>query len=369
MNTLSRLVWLAVWIGLIAYFALTIWLGIVGLTYPYQLDYGEGIVLWFAQQLARGQPIYKGLADLPYASSNYPPVALILSAVLMPIFGDGYISGRLLNFASTLIIAALIFRIVHTETRNWRAGALSALFFLGSPYIFHWIPLFRVDLLGLAFAFGGVYLVWHFDRQPMTDDRHVSAFYFCLFTFAFLLALYTKHSLLAAPLAAFLALWMRDRRRALMFAFALGALGGAIYLALDLATRGGFTFGIVESNATVFLPEQLAALLQNFLTTFPILLLLALWGWIVRGRAKKIGVLEWYAVTAFAALALSGRVGAWENYFFEAVAVACVFFGFQVSAVSGQRSAVRFAIPLLLLLQLALMWHDPRVAADLIARD
>jgi hypothetical protein len=401
MNTLTRLLWLAVWLGLIVYLALTIWLGVVGLTYPYQLDYGEGIVLWFAQQLARGQSIYKGLSDLPYASSNYPPVAMLLAAALMPIFGDGYIGGRLLNFASALIVAALIYRVVQTETRDRRAGALSALFFLGSPYIYHWIPLFRVDLIGLAFAFGGVCVLWKFEREQSAGDSRqaterllLSTVYCLLLTAFFLLSLYTKHSLIAAPLAAFLALWQRDRRAALVFAFALGALGGAIYLALDLATRGGFSFGIIESNATVFLPEQLGALLQNFVITFPILLLLALWSWLTRVRAKRLGVLEWYAVTAFAALALSGRVGAWENYFFEALAVVCVFAGIAVSgqrsavsgqpsavsgqpsAVSGQRSAVRFAIrnsqfviPILLFLQLALLWHDPRVAADLIARD
>ena len=378
MNSLTRFLWLAVWLGLIVYLALTLWLGIVGLTYPYQLDYGEGIVLWFAQQLAHAQPIYKGLADLPYASSNYPPVALLLSAALVPIFGDGYIGGRLLNFASALIIAALIYRVVRVETRDRRAGALAALFFLGSPYIFHWIPLFRVDLLGFAFGFGGVYALWEFDRResPVASRQSLVALFavYCsLFTAFFLLALYTKHSLIAAPLAAFLALWQRDRRRALVFACVLGALGGAIYLALDTATRGGFTFGLIESNATVFLPEQLGALLQNFVTTFPILLLLALWGWLTRVRAKKIGVLEWYAVIAIAALVMSGRVGAWENYFFEALAAACVFAGF-VFHVSGFRLPFaprfsQFAIPFLLLLQLALMWHDPRIAADLVAYD
>jgi hypothetical protein len=376
MNSLTRLAWLAVWLGLFVYLALTLWLGIVGLTYPYQLDYGEGIVLWFARQLAHGQPIYLKPDDVPYASSNYPPVALGLSAALMPIFGEGYVGGRLLNFASALLVAALIYRIVHSETRDRRASALAALFFLGSPYIYHWIPLFRVDLVGLAFAFGGVYALWEFDRRSLTADRRVSAFYFCLFTFAFLLALYTKHSLIAAPLAAFLALWQRERRIALAFAFVLGALGGALYLALDVVTRGGFTFGIIESNATVFLPEQLAALLQNFVGTFPILLLVALRGWFARVRAKRIGVLEWYAVTTFATLALAGRVGAWENYFFEALAIVCVFLGFQLSAFRFQIADTHHAsritqsvIPFLFLLQLALMWHDPRIAADLIARD
>ncbi len=383
MNSITRLLRLGVWLGLIVYLALTLWFGIVGLTYPYQLDYGEGIVLWFAQQIAHAQPIYKGLTDLPYASSNYPPVALLLSAALMPVFGDGYIGGRLLNFASALVVAALICRVVRMETRDRRAGALAALFFLGSPYIFHWIPLFRVDLLGFAFAFGGVYLVWLWERKQTPDARRQtpesksiflqSTVYSLLLTAFFLLALYTKHSLVAAPLAAFLALWQRDRRRALVFACVLGALGGAIYLALDYATRGGFTFGLIESNATVFLPEQLGALVQDFVGTFPILLLLALWGWLTRVRTKRIGVLEWYAVIAIAALVMSGRVGAWENYFFEALAVACVFAGFPLPVSSFRLPFAprlsQFAIPFLLLLQLALMWHDPRIAADMVARD
>lgn len=375
MNSLTRLAWLAVWLGALAYLALTLWLGSVGLMYPYQLDYGEGIVLWFARQLAHGQPIYKGLEGAPYASSNYPPAALALAAALMPICGDGYVGGRWLNFASALIVAALIFRLVRAQTHAARAAALAALFFLGSPYLYHWIPLFRVDLIGLAFAFVGVYFVWQFERRPPTATRRARVLYFCLFTFGFLLSLYTKHSLFAAPLAAFLALWQRNRRAALTFACALGALGSAIYLALDLATRGGFTFGIVDSNATVFWFDQLTALLWNFVATFPILLLLALWSWLARVRAKRIGVLEWYAVTAFAALGMAGRVGAWENYFFEALAIACVFFGLQVAdcrlATKFQppSSKLHWLLPALLLVQLALLWHDPRIAADLIARE
>ncbi len=375
MKSFAASLWLIVWLGLIILLGFTLWLGTAGLTYPYQLDYGEGIVLWFAQQIARGQPIYKGLTDLPYASSNYPPVALGLAAALMPILGDGYLGGRLLNFASALIVAALIYRILRVETRERRAGALAALFFLGSPYIFHWIPLFRVDLIGLAFAFAGVYVVWQYDRRPPTADRRLFAVHCSLFTGLFLLTLYTKHSLIAAPLAALLALWQRDRRRALTFACALGAVGGALYLALDYATRGGFTFGIIDSNATVFLPEQLAALVWNFIATFPILLLLALWSWLARVRQKRVGVLEWYAVTVFAALVMSGRVGAWENYFFEAVAVMCVLAGVAIASEHARRKTqdatriTHYAIPLLLLLQLALMWHDPRVAVDLMARD
>lgn len=394
MNALARFLWLCVWLGLAFYLVLTLWLGLTGLVYPYQLDYGEGIVLWFAQQLAHGQTIYKGLSDFPYASNNYPPVAMLLSAALMPIFGDGYASGRLLNLASALIIAGLIFRIVQTETRSRSFAAIAALFFLGSPYVYHWIPLFRVDLMGLAFAVGGIYVVWRWEQPAAGNRQRLDTAGLLLATACFLLALYTKHTLFAAPAAAFFSLWMRNKRTAIFFALALGAVGGAIYLLLDSVTRGGFTFGLLESNATIFLPDQLSALLKNFALTFPILLLLALWFWLERVRAKRFGVLEWYAVTAFAALVLAGRVGAWENYFFEAIAITCVFAFLrpefknlnskhlhraqvQVFQIHVTRNGIlnyelriqNFILPTLLFVQLALMWHDPRIAAELMARD
>ena len=389
-HRLPRVLWLLVWICLAIYLGFTVWVALAGLVYPYQLDYGEGIVLWFAQQIAHGHSIYKGLAELPYASSNYPPVSMFLAALLMPIFGEGYAGGRLLNFASALIVAALIYRIVRVEAGKRWLGALAALFFLGSPYIYHWIPLFRADLLGLAFAFGGVFCIWEFGRKSqVTSHRSQVAGrnrpttgYWLLITdyvrsterrllitgcLSFLLALYTKQTLFAAPAAAFLALFQYNRRLAITFALALGASGGAIYLAIDAATSGAFTFGLITSNATVFLPDQLFNLLANFAITFPILIMLALWRLANRVRARQVGVLEWYAVVSGAALVLAGRMGAWENYFFEVIVVLCVLAGFAIRDTGYGIRHTRVVIPLLLLVQLALIWHDPRIAVDLMA--
>lgn len=363
-NSFVRLIWFAIWSTLAAYAALTLWLGILGLTYPYQLDYGEGIVLWFARELAQGHSIYTRDCC---ASSNYPPLALILSALLMPIFGDGYVAGRLLNFSAAILVAGLIYRIVSTETRDSRAAALAALFFIGSPYIYHWVPLFRADLLGLGFSFAGIYFVWR--RQQTTDTRRQKV-YFALFTFTFLLALFTKQTLIAAPAAAFIALFRTDKRTAILFALALGIIGASIYLAIDIATRGGFTFGLIDSNATVFLPDQLFDLLKTFTLTFAPLLFVALWEWVRRVRLGSFGILEAYAVTVTLTLLFAGRVGAWENYFFEAIAITCVFASFKLKALS-EKPNYQLPITLLLLLQLVLYTrdHDPRVALNLIAQD
>ncbi len=377
---LTRFPWLLVWVGLGIYGSFSLWLGVAGLVYPYQLDYGEGIVLWFAQQLEHGHSIYKGLTGLPYASSNYPPLAMLLSAILMPILGESYASGRLLNLGSALLVAALTYRIVATETSSRRSAALAALLFFGSPYVFHWIALFRVDLIGLGFAFAGVYAVWKAGREgPGTRRERIGLL---LAMVLFLLALYTKQTLFAAPAAAFFALWRRDRRTAMFFGGALAAVGGGLYLALDYSTGGGFTFGLVTSNATVFLPDQLLKQVANFAATFPVLLAFASFGLLQRVRRRNISVLDWYAVTSFAGLVMAGRTGAWENYFFETIASACVLMGIALerwlpsrldSASRKSRvlvaSAFRLALPLLLLAQLALMWADPRIALDLMARD
>ena len=417
MRPFSRWLWLCVWLGLGLYFALTLWLGLLGLVYPYQLDYGEGIVLWFARELARGHSIYT-LPGASLASSNYPPVSMLFAAALMPILGEGYTAGRLLSLASALAVAALIYRIVRYETKDARvgtgllmnAGAIAAaLLFIGSPYVYHWVPQFRADLLGLACTFGGVYCVWEWQRfeegrkqkAEGRDPNRFSTYGLLLAAILFcLLALYTKHTLFAGPAAAFAALFLRDKRVAVAFALALGAVGGAIYLAIDRITGGGFTFGLITSNATVFLPQQLVELLWNFAATFPILLLLALWGWVNRLRSRRVGVLEWYLLFSVGMLGLAGRVGAWENYFLEAIAAACVFAGIAISDLRDQTAdyarrdlqrvrpdsqvgdrqprtpsssfhprLTNLLLPILLLVQLVLMWHDPSIAADLVARD
>ncbi len=385
----SRLLWLLVWLVLVVYLGLTLWLGIVGLLYPNQLDYGEGIALWFSLEFMRGSPLYSTPMQPPFASSNYTPLSMVLAGILMPLLGQGYTSGRLPSFVAAILVAGLIYRIVRSETDDKRAGACAALFFIGSPYVYHWVPLFRADLPGLAFAIGGIYALWRYlhvvhrhgadepgSRDPeeseQIDSGHMR--YLVAAGLLFLLALYTKQTLLAAPVAAILALFQRNRRLASAFALALGLVGGGTFLAVEFATRGAFSFWVFNSNMTVFLLDQLLELAGNFAATFPILILLAVWGLALRVRGRQAGILEWYAVTATLACVMAGRIGAWENYFLEALTATCILAGVAVAELARSQSAKRGAaisvgLPALLLVQLVLMWHDPRIVTEMTAQD
>ena len=60
---------------------------------------------------------------------------------------------------------------------------------------------------------------------------------------------------------------------------------------------------------------------------------------------------------------LAGKAGAWENYFFEALLALSLAAGLGVARLTRYGAgAYRVAAPLLVLAQVALMWHTPRAA-------
>jgi len=347
-----------------------------------------------AKMLAQGQQIYKQAAGFPYFFANYPPVMFALAAALVRLLGPSFLAGRIIAVPATLLLAALSGWMVWQTTRQRLAAVVAGLAFLGSPYVYHWAPLFRVDLLGLLFSVAGLYVLWRANKpqRPCTD------YSLYLAAILFLLGLYTKQSFLAAPLAALLWLFFRDWRRALLLAGLLLLLGLPPFLLLNQATQGGFAFGLLSANVNPFSARLLLGQVADFLRTFAVLFLLAIYAWVERlrhdsshpspGRGgvwgevaflARLSVLDFYFVTALATIALAGKVGAWENYFFEPLFVLCLFAGLAIAKMLGAcypshpwypRPAGRtlaILIPALLLVQAGLMWHTPTAARELMA--
>jgi hypothetical protein len=373
----ARALWWLVGLGLAVHVGLTVWLAWTSIFFPFQLDYGEGIVLWFTRQLALGRPIYRPMDGVTFVSSNYPPVGMLLAAPFHSHFGDTYIVGRFLGFASASLTTAILMRFVRrdsavngwlTPNLKWAAALLAGALFLGSTFVYHWTPLFRVDLPGLAFTALGILFVREWENaHDRRKDAPLRWLLLALAGAAFLAALYTKHSLLFGPAAAVLAVFLRDRRAALVFGGALAAAGGGLFLLLDVLTRGGWSFGLITSNATVWDPTTFAGLALGFALTYAVVLVLGAWAWVARVRAGTCGVLEVYAAAALLSIALAGREGAWENYFLEAVFAACAFAGFAIARLYDSTLTWRWALPALLLVQAALFVnrHDPQTALNL----
>jgi len=83
-------------VGVLAYhLALT-------LAFPYDLNYGEGYVLFDAVRFSRGEPVYVDLQQFPMVRSPYPPVFPLVWSALIPVTGPAVWPGRALSVVSVV---------------------------------------------------------------------------------------------------------------------------------------------------------------------------------------------------------------------------------------------------------------------------
>lgn len=216
------------------------------LGYPYDLDYGEGIVWQQMLNIVAGRG-YTPIGVFPAIVYHYPPVYHVTVAALAWVAGlDQLLAGRLVSFVSMLGAMALTGRlatlcVATVEDRRVRlaVGLIAGLCLGSMAEAVGWALTMRVDLLAAALGLEGLLLTIQAARRPALA---------ILAAVLFTLAIYTKQTSIAAPVAAFLGLWMvRRRDAALLLATAL-ALGLPALLALSWATDGGFLHHIVAYN-------------------------------------------------------------------------------------------------------------------------
>lgn len=220
------------------------------LAFPYPIDYGEGPLLAQVNTLRSGTPLprlYNDPGASPYLVVNYPPVYLLAVSILAPLIdltiatpNATLLAGRLVTLTATLGTTLLIWRLAilpatpgNSSMRRIVAGIV-ALAFLALPIVREWGALMRVDMLGVCLGLWGLLLARRLSRWAALPLA---------------LSLLVKPSLIAAPAAALVWLWFRDRRRALEVASATVALGGAAAGALQIASDGWFWLHVVAANA------------------------------------------------------------------------------------------------------------------------
>jgi ABC-type glycerol-3-phosphate transport system permease component len=323
--------------------------GIAALAFPYPLNYGEGPLLDQAVRLQELQNIYPSdVSRPPYVISNYPPLFVLLQAPLVWAFGPAFLYGRAISLLCTIAVAGLIAATINTLTRDRTASVAGGLTFLAVPFVLHWSSLDRVDMLGLALSWGGLYALV---RRP--DRRGV-----ILAALLIVAAVYTRQTyVLAAPLAALVWLLARGQRRhALGLVIMSGGLGLFFLGFLSVLTKGGFFFHTVTANANEFRWELVTGNLSFMGSFMPLLLVGGLAFFVLGLRARPAA--WWFVVTYLAAAVatafLIGKIGSDVNYLLELSAALALAAGSLVGRYSS-RPGVRSALLLVLAVQVAIM--------------
>ena len=230
---------LAVLLGLLAGVSVKlVGLGWFHAVYPYDLDYGEGIVWQQMSDIVAGRG-YAPLGLFPAIVYHYPPIYhLTVAALSYLIGGDALVTGRAVSLVSTLVSMVLIGRLAFAalpvaQGRAVRvlAATLAAGCVATAPTIVTWSGYMRVDMLAGAFSLAGLALTLRAADRPL---RLLAA------GACFVLAVYTKQTSVAAPAAAFAVLWLvRPRAAWTLFSWCAG-LGLLALAVLVAASEGEF---------------------------------------------------------------------------------------------------------------------------------
>lgn len=296
-------------------------------SFPFDYDQGEGFELQDTLMLSRGEWPYRANETYPFYASNYPPLYHVLLIPFAWLFGPEYWYGRLAGFAASLVAAAAIGFAVHRETRHRPVAVLSGLAFLASNYVYHIGPLFRQHMTMVMFETLAVVVIAGFDGIPDTRQRRRQIAIAMLFL---LCAGYTKQLSLATAIAVFAFLFLRRPRRAVVWGIGAAAVGGAVFLWINLSTGGQWWINTITANVNQYILGQFTGLLGQFVSLHGALLILAVAVLVYELYFDRLSAYSVWFVASAANSTLAGKWGAGDSYFATLIAAMCILAGIFV---------------------------------------
>lgn len=272
----------------------------------------ESVVTGQAQTLARDGTLYTDLNRYPYTVSAYTPLFYLLEAGLSKTGLSVLLAGRLLSFAALLGIVFFSRRIVLLYTSDGYCAWLAALLVASTSLLENWGTIGQVDTLAVFWSIAAFYA---FSRRVFVAAGIFAA-----------LAFFTKQTMLAAPAAIFILLWLERPKIALRFGAILAAFVAAIALLIDFSTGGRFLADTVRANMNPFALEKLKQHAMVLIGAGQMLLIVAVGanrGW---RAGRPLFIYLGFAAAIFALTA--AKIGSDTNYQIEFTVVlilcACV---------------------------------------------
>ena len=291
----------------------------------YQLDHVSGVRMALAQYFDHGAlypPLYDGRF---YGGTRFMPIPIVLHGSLARITGEYLVSGKLLGYAAMLaLIATMIVLLRKLRCPLPAALILPALVLTTKTGLATAMDM-RADLLPLLFQVLAVWIVASTARRGATAAAAALA----------ALAFMAKLSAIWAPIAIFIWLVRRDRKRLISFSVSYVAMVGALTLLFTAMTEGRMTENVfdlsvsgVTGPSVLLAPYRFVHLLVEVATTaWAVVPLVALAAWIaVKARLGSI-----YLVSLFVAfvvlLVVLTDVGTGWNQLIDIVVLSALVIG------------------------------------------
>lgn len=277
-------------------------------TFRHATGYNEGWNTYYSDYAATGRPLYGTPPDR--LAANYPPLSFHLEGALGRLTGNFNVAGRILSLAALFWVALCAGFTVHRLSSDPRAAMFAALFCVA------WFCFFAPtcvgvndpQMLGHGIILTGVALYAASEHSALL--LAASCMFFCLGGF-------TKHNLVAFPIAITLDILLRSRRR---FAVWIGtaAVTACLLASLTIWVDGPYVIQHLLAPRRYVLAHAVSISGIFLRIFFPTLALSAIWcakAW--RSRARFLAFAVPIALAAGAAF--SGGGGVFVNVFYDAM--------------------------------------------------
>ncbi|HVB34806.1 MAG TPA: hypothetical protein VNJ52_10605 [Patescibacteria group bacterium] len=281
----------------------------------FAVNFEEGNVLNAALRITRGQSPYPPVGGLPYVVNPYGPVFYYAVAPLVKWFGLNFTAPRLLVLASGFAVSLFVILLLKRWTGSWRIALGFGLSFLAVTLVRDWIYVLRVDIFGAALTMAGLY-VFATRRSPIGS------------ALLFVAGLFTKITLLAAPVACIFYLALSgERRRAWRLTAWMTAFGTLGLIALGWGTRGWGLFNMFLTHPDPYSISRYWNTIRPFALLDAALLAgaIALAARDIRRRQFSLPLL--YFLLASVMTLTAGKLGSDANHLIEWQAAMCLAAG------------------------------------------
>jgi hypothetical protein len=295
-----------------------------------------------AVRIRQSQALYPDPFAFPVALHVYGPVAYAAEALVLPGGRASFPPGRFLILACSVALSLLLGIILRRLTGSWWIGLSFGCLLLTLPAFRFWLYLLRADMIGVVFAMTGVGLYLFAEKSWYRSVPF------------FVLAMFCKYSLIAAPVAVFLHLTLnRKVRQGVGFAVGLGSVATAAFIFLQMKTGGWFAFHMFSTHPDRYSLRQFFALATLVGLSAPVVTALAVW-WVAHDfRATKWDFPSLYFAASSITALTAGKLGSTTNHFIEWMVACCLCAGLGYSLLLS-RYAAR-SVPLAVVLSVSIL--------------
>jgi hypothetical protein len=142
---------------------------------------------------------------------------------------------------------------------------------------------------------------------------------------------FTKQLALATAVAVFVFLFIRQPRRAVIWALGFTLAGGAIFLWMNIATSGQWWLQTITANVNDYYPDQTVGLFRLWFSLHGFLLVPAALYALYELYFSRLSVYTIWFITSLGTAVLSGKWGAGDSYFATSIAALCILSGLFAS--------------------------------------